>query len=212
MAMNSRVVILLMVATFLMLPIVAASEACADSTSTAQQSGGTMTKLQKKQVAFAEKWGRALFDAYKAVGKVSDITMDRAIATATSAVMDKCDVRYRALLVIPPGISTDRLAVYYIGTPRHAEKVMIGRHYRVIVSGDGKTAQSVSPSSKDCTFVAPDVVGQGTTGVVTTDPEIPAPTDIHVFLSLITGQTLFVGTQAGYWRVEQGKIDLLKAN
>ena len=195
-----------------MLPINAVREAGADSNSITLQPGGTMTNLQKKQVAFAEKWGRSLFDAYKEIGKVSDITMDRALATATSAVTDKCDVRYRALLVIPQGISTDRLAVYYIGTPQNGAEVMIGRHYRVIVSGDGKTAESVSPSTTDCTFVAPDVVGQGVSGVLTTEPDIPVPTDIHVFLSLVTGQTLFVGTRAEYWRVNEGRIDLLKAN
>ncbi len=212
MAVNSRLAIRLLAAALLMLPIVAARELCADSTSMTLQPGGTMTKLQMKQAAFAETWGRALFEEYKRVGKVSDITMDRALATATIAVTDKCDVRYRALLVIAPGISTDRLAVYYIGAPQNGAEVMIGRHYRVIVSGDGKTAQSVSPSTKDCTFVAPDVVGQGVSGVLTSDPDIPAPTDIHVFLSLVTGQTLFVGTQAGYWRVNEGTIELLKSN
>ena len=210
--MNSRPAIRLLAAALIMLPIIAAREAGADSNSITLQPGGTMTNLQKKQVAFAEKWGRSLFDAYKEIGKVSDITMDRALATATSAVTDKCDVRYRALLVIPPGISTDRLAVYYIGTPQNGAEVMMGRHYRIIVSGDGKTAESVSPSTKDCVFVAPDVVGPGVSGVLTTDPDIPAPTDIHVFLSLVTGQTLFVGTQAGYWRVNEGMIDLLKAD
>jgi len=210
--MSAPLAIRLLAAVLIMLPIVAASDARADSTSMTVQTGGTMTKLQRKQVAFAEKWGRALFDAYNERGKVSDITMDRALASATGAVTDKCDVHYRALLVMPPGISTDRLAVYYIGTPRNGAEVMLGRHYRIIVSGDGKIAQSVSPSTKDCTFVAPDVVGQGTTGVVTTDPDIPAPTDIHVFLSLATGETLFVGTKAGYWRVMQGKIELLKSN
>jgi hypothetical protein len=212
MAVNSRPAIRLLAAALIMLPINAVREAGADSNSITLQPGGTMTNLQKKQVAFAEKWGRSLFDAYKEIGKVSDITMDRALATATSAVTDKCDVRYRALLVIPQGISTDRLAVYYIGTPQNGAEVMIGRHYRVIVSGDGKTAESVSPSTTDCTFVAPDVVGQGVSGVLTTEPDIPAPTDIHVFLSLVTGQTLFVGTRAGYWRVNEGRIDLLKAN
>lgn len=210
--MNPSVMVRLLAAALIMLPIVAAREAGADSTSITLQPGGTMTNLQKKQVAFAEKWGRSLFDAYKEIGKVSDITMDRALATAASAVTDKCDVRYRALLVIPPGISTDRLAVYYIGAPQNGAEVMLGRHYRVIVSGDGKTAESVSPSTEDCSFVSPDVVGQGMSGVLTTDPDIPAPTDIHVFLSLVTGQTLVVGTNVGYWWVKEGKIELLKSD
>jgi hypothetical protein len=212
MAMNSRVIMRLLLAALLLCPAFTAGPATADTPLATMQTGGKMTKLQKKQVAFAEKWGRALFDAYNERGKVSDITMDRALATATGAVTDKCDVHYRTLLVMPPGISTDRLAVYYVGAPRDGAKIMLGRHYRVIVSGDGKTAQSVSPSTKDCSFVGPDVVGQGITGVVTTDPDIPAPTDIHVFLSLVTGETLFVGTKSGYWRVTEGKIELLKLN
>jgi len=210
--MKSRAIMRLLLAALLLFPTIVAGPVNADTPLATLQTGGTMTKLQKKQATFAEKWGRALFDAYNTAGKVSDITMDRALATATSAVTDKCDVRYRALLVIPPGISTDRLAVYYIGAPQNGAEVMIGRHYRVIVSGDGKTAQSVTPSTKDCSFVAPDVVGQGVSGVLTSDPDIPAPTDIHVFLSLVTGQTLFVGTKAGYWRVKEGKIELLKSN
>jgi hypothetical protein len=172
----------------------------------------SLTELQQQQVAWAEGWGHALFDAYKAAGKVSDITMDRALAAADTAITDKCKVRYKTIVVAPPGVPPDKIAVYVIGDPKSAEGVMIGRHYRVSISGDGRNAESVTVSSRDCSFVAPQDVGQGAKGIVTAAMDAPAPTEIHVFLSLATGETLFVQTKAGYWYVKDGKIDLLQPN
>jgi hypothetical protein len=172
----------------------------------------SLTQLQQQQVAWAEGWGHALFDAYKAAGKVSDIAMDRALAAADTAITDKCKVRYKTIVVAPPGLPPDKIAVYVIGDPKSTEGVMLGRHYRVNVSGDGRNAESVTASSKDCSFAAPQDVGQGIKGVVIANMDAPAPTEIHVFLSLATGETLFVQTKAGYWHVKDGKIELLQSN
>jgi len=212
MAMNSRVAAGLLAAALLALPIAAPGEARADGAAAKAHTPLEMTKLQKKKATFSEKWGRALFGEYEKVGKVSNMIMDRALATATSAVTDRCDVRYRALLVIPPRISTDRLAVYYIGDIQNPEGIMIGRHYRVIVSGDGRTAQSVTPSTKECTFVLPQDIGDGVSGIVLSDPDAVVPSDIQVFLSLVIGETILVDTNTERWRVRKGRIDLLEVD
>ena len=121
--------------------------------------------LQKAQIAWAEAWGRAVFDAYRATSKVSNLAMDSALSTAANAVTDKCDhVRYRAVLVAPAGMPADRFAVYYIGNVPKEKGLMIGRHYRVEVSGDGKTPLSVAPSSKTCLIIPPPEPGKEKVG------------------------------------------------
>ncbi|HEY7687818.1 MAG TPA: hypothetical protein VH835_03955 [Dongiaceae bacterium] len=167
----------------------------------------------KPQIAWAEAWGRALFDAYKTKSKVSDLAMDSALFTASNAVTDKCPhASYRAVLVSPPGMPADRFAVYYIGSVPREQGLMIGRHYRVEVFGDGKTALSVTPSGKNCLILPPPASGQPKAGTMVTHQLTPAPSEFHVFLSLLSGQPLYVGTKTGIWQVVNGKIQLLKAN
>ena len=154
-----------------------------------------------------------MFDAYKASSKVSNLAMDSALATAANAVTDKCPhIRYRAVIAAPPGMTADRFAVYYIGSLPEEQGVMIGRHYRVDVSGDGKFALTVAPSSETCLVLKPQAIGEGITGVMTTHRLTPAPSEFHVFLSLLTHETLYVATKRGMWQVEDGKIQLLKAS
>jgi hypothetical protein len=184
----------------------------AEPSSTPLQTADAAADLQP-QIAWAEAWGRAVFDAYKATSKVSNLAMDSALSTAANAVTDKCDhVRYRAVVVAPPGMPADRIAVYYIGSIPKEQGLMIGRHYRVDVSGDGNTALSVAPSSKTCLILPPLEPGKEKTATVVTHLLTPAPSEFHVFLSLLTHEPLYVGTKTGIWQVENGKIQLLKAN
>src|SRR5262245_12478734 len=163
----------------------------------------------KPQIAWAEAWGRALYDAYKTKSKVSDLAMDSALFTASDAVTDKCPhASYRAVLVSPLGMPADRFAVYYIGSVPREQGLMIGRHYRVEVSGDGKTALSVAPSGKECLILPPPASGQPKAGTMVTHLLTLAPSEFHVFLSLLSGQPLFVGTKSGIWQVSNGKIVL----
>ena len=184
----------------------------AEPSSTPLQTADAADDL-KPQIDWAEAWGRAVFDAYKVTSKVSDLAMDTALATAATAVTDKCaQARYRAVIVTPPGMPADRFAVYYIGTVPKDQGLLIGRHYRIEVSGDGKTALSVAPSSKTCLVIPPPPAGTAEKGTVTTHLLTPAPSEFHVFLSLLTGQPIYVGTKSGIWQVDKGRIQLLKAN
>jgi hypothetical protein len=181
----------------------------ADPSSTSLQTADAAADLQP-QIAWAEAWGRAVFDAYKATSKVSDLAMDSALFTAANAVTNKCGGKYRAIVVAPPGMPTDRIAVYYIGNVPEDLGLMLGRHYRIEVTGDGRTALSVTPSSEGCLFAKPQVISEGRTSIVTTHFLTPAPSEFHVFLSLLSDEPLLVGTKSGLWQVKSGSIELLK--
>lgn len=177
-----------------------------------EQISDAATDLQKSQIAWAEAWGRAVFDAYKATTKVSNLATDSALSTAANAVTDKCKGKYRAVVVAPPGMPADRIAVYYIGTVPKEQGLMIGRHYRVDVSGDGKTALSVAPSTTTCLVLPPQPSGNEKTITLIKHTLTPAPSEFHVFLSLLSREPLFVGTKSGVWQVKDGKIQPLKTN
>jgi len=171
-----------------------------------QQTSDAAADLQKSQIAWAEAWGRAVFDAYKATTKVSNLATDSALSTAANAVTDKCKGKYRAVVVAPPGMPADKIAVYYIGAVPKEQGLMIGRHYRVIVSGDGKTALSVTPSSETCLSIPPQEPDKEKVGTLTTHLLTPTPSEFHVFLSLLVHESLYVGTKTGIWEVKDGKI------
>lgn len=177
-----------------------------------EQISDAATDLQKSQIAWAEAWGRAVFDAYKATTKVSNLATDSALSTAANAATDKCKGKYRAVVVAPPGMPADRIAVYYIGTVPKEQGLMIGRHYRVDVSGDGKTALSVAPSTTTCLVLPPQPSGNEKTITLIKHSLTPAPSEFHVFLSLLSREPLFVGTKSGVWQVKDGKIQPLKTN
>lgn len=184
----------------------------AASTTAPQQVSDAAADLQKAQIAWAEAWGRAVFDAYKATSKVSNLASDSALSTAANAATDKCKGKYRAVVVAPPGMPADRIAVYYIGTVPKEQGLMIGRHYRVDVSGDGKTALSIAPSTTACLVLPPQPSGNEKTITLIKHTLTPAPSEFHVFLSLLSRQPLFIGTKSGVWQVKDGKIQPLKTN
>jgi hypothetical protein len=201
----------LFIAAFYLVAINPSHIAQAES-ATAPQTSDAASDLQKSQIAWAEAWGRAVFDAYKATTKVSNLASDSALSTAANAVTDKCKGKYRAVVVAPPGMPADRIAVYYIGTVPKEQGLMIGRHYRVDVSGDGKTALSVAPSTTTCLVLPPQPSGNEKTITLIKHTLTPAPSEFHVFLSLLSRQPLFIGTKSGVWQVKDGKIQPLKTN
>jgi hypothetical protein len=156
----------------------------------------------------AELWGRALYDSYVAPTAANDKAVERAIATVHQAVKDHCSGTYRAVAVMPPGAPKDRIVIYDIGEAPAGQGIMVGRHYRVETTLDGKGVMLGEPSTTSCVTLPPAAANAATPSVTTHDLS-PAPNEYHVFLSLMYGRSLEVVTQSGHWLVEHGKIGYL---
>ena len=162
----------------------------------------------QQAVQDAELWGHALYDSYTAPTTANDKAVERAIATVHQSVKDHCSGTYRAVAVMPPGAPKDRIVIYDIGEAPAAQGIMLGRHYRVETTLDGKGVLLGEPSTTGCVILPPAAANATAPSAIAHDLS-PAPNEYHVFLSLMYGRSLEIVTQAGHWLVEHGKISYL---
>ncbi|MGH6960236.1 MAG: hypothetical protein ACREE7_07125 [Dongiaceae bacterium] len=156
----------------------------------------------------AELWGHALYDSYTAPNVGNDKAVERAIETVHQSVKDHCTGTYRAVAVVPPSATKDRIVIYDIGEAPASQAIMLGRHYRVETTLDGKGVLLGEPSTTGCVTLPP-VTGNAMAPSAVTHDLSPAPNEYHVFFSLMYGRSLEVVTQAGHWLVEHGKISYI---
>ena len=157
----------------------------------------------------AELWGKAIYDRYVSTTPAGETpAMKTAIETVRQSVNDDCAGTYRAIAVMPPGASNDRIVVYYIGEIPKSQGLLLGRHYRVETKPNGKGIMLGEPSTASC-IVLPPAASNSTAPRLITHTLSSAPDEYHVFLSLLDGHTLEIVTDAGHWLVEQGNISYL---
>jgi hypothetical protein len=173
-----------------------------------QQQAVAMPVDLQTAVQDAELWGHALYGSYTAPAAANDKAVERAIATVHQSVKDHCSGTYRAVAVMPPGAPKDRIVIYDIGEAPASQGIMLGRHYRVEMTLDGKGVLLGEPSTTGCVILPPAAANAASLSAITHDLS-PAPNEYHVFLSLMYGRSLEVVTEAGRWLVERGKISYL---
>jgi hypothetical protein len=196
----------------------AASVGCTAQQKSQQAQPQAQTQTQQQAVAMpadlqqavqdAESWGHALYDSYTAPTAANDKAVERAIATVHQSVKDHCSGTYRAVAVMPPGAPKDRIVIYDIGEAPASQGIMLGRHYRVETTLDGKGVLLGEPSTTGCVILPPAAANATAPSAITHDLS-PAFNEYHVFLSLMYGRSLEIVTQAGHWLVEHGKIRYL---
>lgn len=179
------------------------SQAAPESMPLAPQAAVAIPADLQSAVSNAEMWGDALYDSYVAPKGTNSAAVEQAIETVHDSVKDHCAGTYRAIVVMPAGAPTDRIVIYDIGEVPAPQGLMIGRHYRIETTLDGKGVLLGEPSTSGCVTLPPVA---GDTASVISDDLTPTPSEYHVFLSLLSGRRLEVVTVAGQWLVEQGKI------
>lgn len=153
--------------------------------------------------------GRALFGRYRDLQVDNSEVAQTALKTAMAAVRDPCEASYRAVLLRRPGVPLeppDSILVYVIGEVSEDQGAMLGRHYRVQLSPDGKTVRSLLPSTRDCTYLS---VSNLTDARYITHPLSPGATEFHVFLSLLYKMKFRVHTAMAIWEIDNGDIEPL---
>lgn len=189
----------------------AAAAGCAAKSGTTPESaaaGGTaMPADLAADVRHAEVWGSALYDSYQANQAPESDAVKTAIETARASVRDDCAPDYRTVAVSPPGAPTDRIFLYHIGEVPDSQGIMLGRHYRIETSIDGKGIMLGEPSSPNCTILPPSTDATAPSPIA--HAQSRTPDEFDVFLSLRYKRPLRVTTDSGSWRVENGKITFL---
>lgn len=156
----------------------------------------------------AEQWGRALYDAYVAPQGGNSPAIAMALETVSESVKDHCSASYRAVAVMPSSPMGDRLVVYDIGEIPDSQGLMLGRHYRVETTSDGKGVLLGEPSTTSCVTLPPAAAASDADPPIAHDLS-PAPNEFHVFLSILHHRRMQIATTAGLWLVADGKISYL---
>lgn len=135
-------------------------------------------------------------------------SMFRARQAGMSALSRPCTANYNT--VVLPATLRDEAGwlVYLLAATTVPGEIVVGGHFRAIVSSDGRTVNKLEPLSNSCLTLPPSAKEQPTAAVVT-HVISETPTETHVFLSLSHKKTLYVMTEKAMWSADKGNINLL---
>lgn len=129
-----------------------------------------------------------------------------AVATAEAADLDRCEgLVYRA---VATAMNTSGQEIYLIGESPLGKRV-VARHFRVLVSADGSTVQSATPSANTCLLLGSPAEDPNVKYVWASHIMSCAPSEFHVYLSLIAGRPIYLTTSVGTWKIDTGRIGFI---
>ena len=126
---------------------------------------------------------------------------------AMSNFVPLCQLPYNPVVFRDPGTRDWR--VYLLATTTDPQVKVYAGHHRFLVSGDGSRVLSSEPLSKTCLAPRLEVPpGQAPQFFLMTELLSPAPTETHVFDSLLYRLPILVVTvpEKRQWIVDQGRI------
>lgn len=105
----------------------------------------------------------------------------------------------------------DGFLVYVLASTTEPNEMVVGGHYRVTVSADGRKAEAVDALSTGLFILlvnSPDVPkGAETVATFMTHLVSLTPVETHVFVSLLHGKIFYVSTSpTEVWKIEKGVI------
>ena len=121
----------------------------------------------------------------------------------------RCTEQYNPVVLSGDAFGTEGIVVYLLAATTRPDEIMVGGHLRVDLSRAGTEVITVKPLSKSCLAIPLKRDHQAKSAVFT-HLISSMPTEAHVFLSLLYRLPLYVGTDFGLWKIENGKILLIK--
>jgi hypothetical protein len=117
-------------------------------------------------------------------------------------------------IVLPGEVIGERgILVYLIAGTKKENVVVYGKHYRVLVSDDGKKAIRIEPLTKSAleSPITPKAGPEGSkpAGLIVTHLLGDYPLETHVFINMLHKLPLYVSADKYLWRIDKGKIYLI---
>jgi hypothetical protein len=108
-------------------------------------------------------------------------------------------------------INEDGILVLLIAATKEPNTAVLGKHYRVLVSEDGRTVKNLMPLSKRALELSTvDKKGNPAEALFVTQTVTDYPVETHVFASMLNGIPVNVITSRGIWWVDGEKIMLFE--
>ena len=140
-----------------------------------------------------------------------ELILFRSIRTALAAVLDRPNQVVNPVVIPAQAIGEEGILVYLLAGTKQDNVVVMGKHYRVLVSNHGQKANKVEPLTKTVletrlTCPKPDAkpVVLWVTHLLT-----DYPLETHVFISKLHHLPLVVATKEYTWCISEGKIKLV---
>ena len=132
---------------------------------------------------------------------------------ALDSVERPCSNAYNTVVLPRPG--EPGWLAYALAATTDPNLILVGGHYRVTVSADGRTVLDRRAFSKSCLALPrdPKDIPPGAELAAYTVSHLldNTPTEIHVFLNLLHGKPFYVATpKRRLWSIQDGKIRLLR--
>ncbi|MBD9470965.1 hypothetical protein [Pseudoxanthomonas sp. PXM01] len=133
----------------------------------------------------------------------------RARNTAAHAEFAPCSRSYNTVVLADPREGGGWIAYLLPGTTKQGV-VPIGGSYRLDLDAAGQKIVRQRPFTRSCIALAGrhGEKDSETVAMMITHLLDPAPTEVHVFWSLWARTPMFVGTSAGLWKIENGRVTM----
>jgi hypothetical protein len=130
----------------------------------------------------------------------------RARTTARGAIKEPCSERYNSVVMQDP--ENDGWIVYWLASTTEPGAMVIGGHYRVMVSPNGEEVVAGDRLSRSCmTLEGAQANDQETAAAVVSHLVSSTPVETHVFVSLLHRKPIYVLVgDDELWAVEDGRI------
>ncbi len=153
-----------------------------------------------------ESDGMALFNAMQS-SDATDVPTSRESDLLEMAA-DKllCEGAYQAVRVQDADTQIEH--IYLILQPEKSTGILFGRHVRFDFKLGTNDLISITPSTKSCLLVP--VEKSSVEAAFVTHLLSDVPTEFHVYLNLYHGRPIYVSTNSGLWKIENGKISKSK--
>jgi hypothetical protein len=135
----------------------------------------------------------------------ADLAQARARRLAVDQVRERCSERYNTVVLrqTPGG----DLLVYALAATADPRQMMVGGHYRVTVTPDGRKVVKVEKLFRGCVTLR---TGDAAGAVPWVTHIVSArPLETHVYLSLLYRRPLYVGVDKAVWKIEAGRATLV---
>ncbi len=152
---------------------------------------------------------------YEAVSPPEDVpgplmNLIRARQTALAAVQPRSQPMNPVSF---PGevIGEKGILVLLIAATKESNTAVLGKHYRVLVSEDGRTVKNLMPLSDGALELSTlDEKGGPSAALVVSHVVTDYPLETHVFASMLNEIPIFVTTRRGVWAVNRDTITLFE--
>jgi hypothetical protein len=136
-----------------------------------------------------------------------EVVQFNARAVSQNEIAEPCSERYNSVVLKDP--ERDGWIVYWLAATTQPGTMVLGGHYRVMVSADGQKVVAADRLSRSCVAIeqTPPSSDQETAAAVVSHLVSPTPVETHVFASLLHGKPIYVLTEnETIWAVEGDSI------